>query len=328
MNNALLVSAAVVLTIWTAPAHGQPPVPGQPVDCSDGIKYDDALFESGTGFQSFALPLAADVMKFNPPFAISKLQSVCICWLRNASNNDNQIFFDIGVWASDGPNGAPGTLLGKLTTQTATGVPFSSASTFYRYDLSSLNLTTTAPIYIGPAWDPGDDKDFFVCEDTSIATPRQPGYYGDFLYVDKPDILMGETGHFPEYRALGIRSVFSEATANCIPDSNTLCLNNGRFKVKATYDTGSQSGAAHVVKLTDETGYLWFFNSTNVEAVIKVLNACSLNQRYWVFSAGLTNVGVEITVTDTSNNTTKHYSNPRNRTYVTNTDTDAFATCP
>ncbi|HSS77993.1 MAG TPA: hypothetical protein VLV54_14780 [Thermoanaerobaculia bacterium] len=34
------------------------------------------------------------------------------------------------------------------------------------------------------------------------------------------------------------------------------------------------------MKLTDETGYLWFFSNTNVEAVVKVLNACSFNQRF------------------------------------------------
>ncbi|PYQ62998.1 MAG: hypothetical protein DMF53_11555 [Acidobacteria bacterium] len=67
---------------------------------------------------------------------------------------------------------------------------------------------------------------------------------------------------------------------------------------EAAFDTGSQQGQAQAVKLTDETGYLWFFSATNVELVVKVLDACSFNQRFWVFAGGLTNVRVTLTVTD------------------------------
>jgi len=120
------------------------------------------------------------------------------------------------------------------------------------------------------------------------------------------------------------------SAGSCVPDADTLCLNNGRFKVEAKYTTAQvPSGTANVVKLTDETGYLWFFNQNNVESVVKVLNACGVNNRYWVFAAGLTNQGVDITVTDTLHPTAaKHYLNPLNTTFVTKTDTDAFATCP
>ncbi len=114
---------------------------------------------------------------------------------------------------------------------------------------------------------------------------------------------------------------------SCAGDGDTLCLNNRRFKVEATFDTGSQSGRAQVVKLTDETGYLWFFSSSNVEAVIKVLNGCPLNQNYWVFAAGLTNVRVDITVTDTQTGVSKTYTNPQNTKFEAVQDTSAFATC-
>ena len=55
----------------------------------------------------------------------------------------------------------------------------------------------------------------------------------------------------------------------CTPSATALCLNGGRFKVEATFNTGAQQGQAQVVKLTDETGYLWFFGASNVEAVVK-----------------------------------------------------------
>ena len=114
----------------------------------------------------------------------------------------------------------------------------------------------------------------------------------------------------------------------CTADAETLCLNGGRFKVKATFDTGSQSGNAKVVKLTDETGYLWFFNSSNVEAVIKVLNACGVNNNFWVFAGGLTNVHTVITVTDVRTGQSKPYTNPQGRAFQPIQDTAAFATCP
>ena len=62
--------------------------------------------------------------------------------------------------------------------------------------------------------------------------------------------------------------------------------------------------------------------------VVKVLNGCGLNQRYWVFAGGLTNVKVTLTVTDMSNNTVKVYTNPINTPFQPIQDTAAFATCP
>jgi hypothetical protein len=114
----------------------------------------------------------------------------------------------------------------------------------------------------------------------------------------------------------------------CVPGPATLCLNGGRFKVEGTFDTGTQNGQAQAVKLTDETGYFWFFSNTNVEMVIKVLNACTLNQRFWVFAGGLTNVHTTITVTDSNNGVVKVYSNPQGAAFQPVQDTSAFATCP
>ncbi|HSK80733.1 MAG TPA: trypsin-like peptidase domain-containing protein [Thermoanaerobaculia bacterium] len=114
----------------------------------------------------------------------------------------------------------------------------------------------------------------------------------------------------------------------CTPGATTLCLANGRFKVEATYDTGAAQGQAQTVKLTDETGYLWFFNESNVETVVKVLNGCGLNSRFWVFAGGLTNVQVRLTVTDTAKGTSKTYTNPPGTPFQPIQDTDALATCP
>jgi plastocyanin len=124
-------------------------------------------------------------------------------------------------------------------------------------------------------------------------------------------------------------SVTVAGTASCAADDTTLCLQQGRFQIRANWQTGDgQSGAARVVKLTEDTGYLWFFSATNVEAVVKVLNGCSLNERYWVFAGGLTDVRVELTVVDTSTGDPKSYVNPQGAAFQPIQDTSAFATCP
>ena len=104
----------------------------------------------------------------------------------------------------------------------------------------------------------------------------------------------------------------ASGSPTCTPSATTMCLNNDRFAVSATYTTGTSSGQASAVKLTSDSGYLTFFSASNIEVVIKVLDACGLNSRYWVYAGGLTNVNTVITVCDTKSGTVKTYTNPAN----------------
>jgi len=127
-----------------------------------------------------------------------------------------------------------------------------------------------------------------------------------------------------------IAQYLQPATAGaCVADANTLCLNNGRFRVTVNYATSTgENGLGTGVELTGDSGYFWFFNPANIELVVKVLNACSQSPgRFWVFAGGLTNVHVVITVVDTTNGATKTYENPLGTAFVPLQDTDAFA-CP
>lgn len=118
------------------------------------------------------------------------------------------------------------------------------------------------------------------------------------------------------------------ASGNCIPGPMTLCLNGGRFAVTAEWETpDGGSGDGHAVPLTADTGYFWFFASANVEVLVKVLDACSFSQRFWVFAGGLTNVRTVLTVTDTETGRVKTYTNPQGAAFLPIQDTDAFATC-
>jgi hypothetical protein len=121
----------------------------------------------------------------------------------------------------------------------------------------------------------------------------------------------------------------STPAGGCAASPTALCLNGGRFQVTAHFDAGGgNAGSASAVQLTSDTGYLWFFASSNVEVIVKVLDGCGLNNRYWVFAGGLTDVNVTLTVTDTKTSTTRTYMNPAHTAFQPIQDTGAFATCP
>lgn len=117
-------------------------------------------------------------------------------------------------------------------------------------------------------------------------------------------------------------------TGGCADNAQTLCVNKERFQIRAHYTAGAQEGEGTAVPFADESGSFWFFSPTNIELDAKVLDGCGLNHRYWLFAAGLTNVKVELEVTDTKTGATKTYRNPAGHVFTTITDTTAFATCP
>src|SRR5262249_9732539 len=92
--------------------------------------------------------------------------------------------------------------------------------------------------------------------------------------------------------------VFEPSGANlCYSSDDQLCLGT-RFRVTTQWTSDSGSGSGHAIPLTSDTGTFWFFGPANLEMLVKVLDACALNGRKWVFEGGLTNVHVDATVTD------------------------------
>ena len=116
-------------------------------------------------------------------------------------------------------------------------------------------------------------------------------------------------------------------SVTCTSDT-TLCLSEGRFLITATWTKpDGETGSAHAVDLTPDSGYFWFFDAANVEVAIKTLNGCGVNGHYWVFTGGLTNLKVDVAVTDTTTNTTRNYSNPQGIAFQPTADTTAFTSC-
>ncbi len=61
--------------------------------------------------------------------------------------------------------------------------------------------------------------------------------------------------------------------------------------------------------------------------MVKALDGCAVNGRYWFFSAGLTNLEVAISVTDTKTGDVRTYENPLGTAFEPILDTTAFSAC-
>jgi plastocyanin len=136
--------------------------------------------------------------------------------------------------------------------------------------------------------------------------------------------------------AAGNSAYSNEATAAtdalvapCVASSTVLCLTNNRFAVHLTWRSASSSGDGHTVPLpaAPDSGLFYFEQSSNIEMLIKVLNACSFTPNYWVFFAATTNVELFVTVSDTQTGKTRVYFNPLNTAALPVQDTSAF-NCP
>lgn len=164
----------------------------------------------------------------------------------------------------------------------------------------------------------GDPSSPIIVEDI-VLTPQ--------LADDLRDGLLYVNVHTPANPAGEIRGQLT----GCFGSTTVLCLENGRFAVEVDFETeqgGGASGQGVAVPETDNTGMFWFFDPSNLEIMVKVLNACEAPfDRYWVFFAGLTNVGFDLTVTDTVSGEVNVYSNADETPVTPVLDTDAFATC-
>jgi subtilisin family serine protease len=121
------------------------------------------------------------------------------------------------------------------------------------------------------------------------------------------------------------------ATGACVRDAATACLVNGRFEVKVDYQSASSgSGSAQVMAFggqrteNDQSVFWWFFAPTNFEMGVKVLDACVVNQRFWVFISGLTDQGWTVHVRDSQTGAAKAYSNPLGHLSTTFADISAL----
>jgi hypothetical protein len=146
--------------------------------------------------------------------------------------------------------------------------------------------------------------------------------------IEEPGGNRGLTLNFDDF-------IFKAVVGTCVANSTTLCIDDTpgdhRFSVVVSFATsegGGLSGSGEAIPLASlgvtHGGLFWFFGADNPEMLIKVLNACSLNQKYWVFFAAVTNVGFTVTVTDTVSGQQRRYHSPDRQAAAPVQDTSAL----
>lgn len=160
---------------------------------------------------------------------------------------------------------------------------------------------------------------------TGILTPVATNPYSLSFYI----ALSGCT----QYLGSGSVEAFDiSGCANglCSSADTGLSLIGGRFAVRANWaDSTGRTGLAHAVRLTDNSGYFWFFDRTNAEVQFKLLDACVAPfNRFWFFGAGLTNVEVNLEVSDLKTGRVFRYKNPQGTPFAPIQDTSGIDVCP
>lgn len=119
----------------------------------------------------------------------------------------------------------------------------------------------------------------------------------------------------------------SDRIGDCTPGGTVLCLND-RFQVEVDWEDSSVNGVGMGVGVDSDSGYFWFGDPANAEVFVRVVNACDVDNSYWVFSGAATDVEYTLTVTDTETGTTREYFNDLGVPAQAIQDISAFATCP
>lgn len=169
-----------------------------------------------------------------------------------------------------------------------------------------------------------------------VATPTIAEFRGGWAarldHDDRPDLVAwsqrnGQTG-IDVYRNL--KDYEPEPLTDegdCPPGHPTLlCLGDQRFEVSVAWrDFQGATGHGQVVPFGNAgSGLFYFFGPDNWEILVKVLDGCDLNDRFWVFSAATTTVEYTLTVKDTVTGEATSYFNPLGVAAPSITDTDAL----
>jgi|GEM_PF-2845088 len=342
----LAIDSPAATTRAASPGPGQVIAAQATPSCSGGIVYDDGEADDAVRLNNAnnGAGLNVDVVQlFEVGEADRLIEQVCVCW--NKIGEPSATFLHELIFYADN-NGAPGQRLATVAAQ-IDSAPAYLTSSFFSYDVSDLDIRNpTENVFIGVSFFGGDrgkaghalcyDGDASGDQPIFAALAGSEGWTSWQTLVENSD----EEEDIDPTIALMIRTDTEEEVAEtcpatpCVEDATTLCLNDDRFRVTANWtapnlDPPTGPAMAPAEELTPDTSYFWFFKDTNVEMVVKVLDACTFSTpRFWVFAGGLTNVEVEMKVCDTQEGIQKTYVNPPETPFQPIQDTNAFATCP
>jgi hypothetical protein len=104
---------------------------------------------------------------------------------------------------------------------------------------------------------------------------------------------------------------FLDPPRPCAAGPQALCLLDGRFRVEVSWlnQYNGESGTGRALPATDSTGFFYFYDASNYELIVKVLDFGDVIK---VFYGQLTDLGFTVTVTDTRSGEVKRYQNGPN----------------
>jgi hypothetical protein len=154
------------------------------------------------------------------------------------------------------------------------------------------------PLSPGDAIAPGQQKAFTI----HLQAPLVPG-----VYTVRWSMLRDGGGRFGT-------TFVKQITVNAAPPpaARSLDLLSGRFDVQVSWrdQHSGRAGFGRAVPSSDQTGFFWFFDPSNIELVVKVLDGRPVNGAFWVFYGALSDVEYWVTVSDSVTGKVKQYHNP------------------
>jgi hypothetical protein len=137
---------------------------------------------------------------------------------------------------------------------------------------------------------------------------------------------------------VGILATEQVHTASCVASDTVMCIDDfpgdQRFEVTVHFHTtqgGGISGNGQEIPMAplgvSHGGLFWFFSADNPEMLVKVIDGCAVNGRFWVFISAGTNVGFSVTVHDTAFGASHTYTNQDLNPAPPIQDTSALTGC-
>ena len=130
------------------------------------------------------------------------------------------------------------------------------------------------------------------------------------------------------------RAIAALGPGDCVESDTRLCLLGGRFSATLAWDDGSGAKPALVAAPRapgegSSSGLFHFYASdpSNWEVLVKMIDGCSTNGRFWVLVSASTGFGWELVVTDERTGATRSWRHPLDGKASGLSDFEAFASC-
>lgn len=220
------------------------------------------------------------------------------------------------VWSTDGT--VPGTQLlvdlfpGSIPSQ-PTGL-----TVFGNHLYFAAGVTDGRELWTSDGTAPGTRQVADIASGLLSSAPEQLTPTSELLYFTADEGVSGRE----------LWATTAAPASPCTPSDTVLCLGDGRFRATVTWtDFDNRQGNGRSNPLSNDTGAFWFFEPSNLELMVKVIDGRDFNGNFWVFYGALSNVAFELTVEDLVTGNSASYSNPIG-TFASEGDTLALPAPP